>query len=82
MQQFKEEGELMKAIINELMYDTTASTGIYAGGNVAIWKTENGAFFKTSSEGITPMTEDEVKEFLGINDPDAYIKEFGEVESA
>lgn len=72
----------MKAIINELMYDTTTSETLFASGNIAIWKTENGAYFKTSSEGITPMAKDEVKEFLGINDPDSYIKEFGEVESA
>ncbi len=72
----------MKAIINELMYDTTTSTTIFASGNIAIWKTENGAYFKTSSDGVTPMKEDEVKEYLGVNDPDAYIKEFGEVESA
>lgn len=72
----------MKAIINGLMYDTTTSTALYAGGSIAIWKTENDAYFKTSSEGVTPMTEDEVKEYLGINDPDAYIAEFGEVESA
>lgn len=72
----------MKAIINELMYDTTTSTAIFASGNIAIWKTENGAYFKTSSEGVVPMKEDEVKEYLGVNDPDAYIAEFGEVESA
>lgn len=72
----------MKAIINELMYDTATSEALFADGNVAIWKTENGAYFKTSSDGITPMTEDEAKELLGISDPDTYIKEFGEVESA
>ena len=72
----------MKAIINELMYDTTTSSTLFADGNVSIWKTENGAYFKTSADGITPMTEDEVKKFIGINDPDVYIKEFGEVKSA
>lgn len=72
----------MKAIINGLMYDTTTSSALFAEGNISIWKTENGAYFRTSSEGIVPMAEDEVKQFLGVNDPDAYIKEFGEVESA
>lgn len=72
----------MKAIINGLMYDTTKSTVIYADGSIAIWKTENVAYFKTSSGDITPMQEDEVKEYLGLHDPDAYIAEFGEVKSA
>lgn len=45
-------------------------------------KTENGAYFKTFNNGITPLTEDEVKKWLGVIDADAYIKEFGSVESA
>ena len=72
----------MKAIINSKLYDTTTSSVIYAGGTEALFKTENGAYFKTSSTGITPMTEDEVKEWLGVIDADTYIKEFGTVESA
>ena len=72
----------MKAIINNLMYDTTTSSVIYAGGTEALFKTENGAYFKTSHSGITPMTEDEAKAWLGVIDADAYIKEFGSVESA
>ena len=72
----------MKAIINSKLYDTTTSAVIYAGGTEALFKTENGAYFKTSNSGITPMTEDEVKEWLGVIDADTYIKEFGIVESA
>lgn len=47
-----------------------------------MFKTKNGAYFRTSSEGIEPMTEEVAKEYLGIHDADAYIKEFGTVESA
>lgn len=72
----------MKAIINGLLYDTTTSSVLYAMGNVSMWKTANGNYFATSAEGVEPMTEEAMKEFLGINDPDSYIKEFGEVESA
>ena len=72
----------MKAIINSKLYDTTTSAAVYAGGTEALFKTQNGAYFKTSNSGITPMTEDEVKEWLGVIDADAYVKEFGEVEPA
>lgn len=72
----------MKAIINNKLYDTTTSAVIYAGGTEALFKTENGAYFKTSNNGITPMSEDEAKEWLGVIDADTYIKEFGTVESA
>lgn len=72
----------MKAIINNKLYDTTASSVIFAGGTEALFKTQNGAYFKTSNSGITPMTEDESKEWLGVIDADAYIKEFGTVELA
>ena len=72
----------MKAIINNLMYDTTTSSVIFAGGTEALFKTENGAYFKTSHNGIAPMTEEEAKAWLGVIDADAYIKEFGSVESA
>lgn len=72
----------MKAIINSKLYDTTASSVIYAGGTEALFKTENRTYFKTSHNGITPMTEEEAKAWLGVIDADAYIKEFGEVELA
>nr|DAO25478.1 MAG TPA: cyanase [Caudoviricetes sp.] len=62
----------MKAIINEKMYDTTASSVIFADGTEALFKTKNGAYFKTSVDG----------KWLGVVDADAYIKEFGTVESA
>ena len=72
----------MKAIINEKMYDTTTSKVIYIGDIEALYKTQNGAYFRTSSYGIEPMGIEEVKEYLGIKDVDAYIKEFGSVDIA
>ena len=72
----------MKAIINEKMYDTTSSKVIYIGDIEALYKTQNGAYFRTSSYGIEPMGIEEVKEYLGIKDVDAYIKEFGSVDIA
>lgn len=72
----------MKAIINEKLYDTTASSVIFADGTEALFKTKNGAYFKTSVDGITPLLDEEAKKWLGVVDADAYIKEFGTVESA
>ena len=72
----------MKAIINEKLYDTTSSKVIYVGDIEALYKTQNGAYFRTSSYGIEPMGIEEVKEYLGIKDVDAYIKEFGSVDIA
>ena len=64
------------------MYDTTTSKVIYIGDIEALYKTQNGAYFRTSSYGIEPMGIEEVKEYLGIKDVDAYIKEFGSVDIA
>jgi hypothetical protein len=72
----------MKAIINEKLYDTTTSEVVYIGNMEALYKTNNKAYFRTSSEGIQPMGIEEVKEYLGIKDVDAYIKEFGSVDIA
>lgn len=72
----------MKAIINEKLYDTTTSEVIYIGDMEALYKTKNGAYFRTSSGGIQPMQAEKVKEYLGIKDVDAYIKEFGSVDIA
>lgn len=72
----------MKAIINNKMYDTTTSECLYSGTSETLWKTENKSYFRATPEGIIPMTEDEAKEYLGVKDADAYIKEFGSVESA
>ena len=72
----------MKAIINEKLYDTTTSKVIYIGDIEALYKTQNGAYFRTSIYGIKPMGIEEVKEYLGIKDVDAYIKEFGSVDIA
>ena len=72
----------MKAIINNKMYDTTTSSTLYTGATETLWKTENGAYFIITPLGLKPMTKDEVKEYLGVKDADAYIKEFGEVELA
>ena len=72
----------MKAIINEKLYDTTTWKVIYIGDIEALYKTQNGAYFRTSSYGIEPMGIEEVKEYLGIKDVDAYIKEFGSVDIA
>ena len=72
----------MKAIINEKLYDTTTSKVIYIGDIEALYKTQNGAYFKTSSYGIEPMGIEEVKEYLGLKDVDAYVKEFGSVDIA
>lgn len=72
----------MKAIINNKMYDTITSTVLYTGATETLWKTENKSYFRVTPNGIIPMTEDETKEYLGVRDADAYIKEFGAVESA
>ena len=72
----------MKAIINEKLYDTTSSKVIYVGDMDALYKTQNGTYFRTYSEGIQPMEIEEVKKYLGIKDVDAYIKEFGSVDIA
>lgn len=72
----------MKAIIENKLYDTSTATALYADGNEAFFKAPNGAYFKTGSEGIIPIPEDEMKRILGIYDADLYIKEFGEVEEA
>ena len=72
----------MKAIINEKLYDTTTSEVVYIGNMEALYKTQNGAYFRTSIDGIEPMGIEEVKEYLGIKDVDAYIKEFGSVDIA
>ena len=72
----------MKAIINEKLYDTTTSEVIYIGDMEALYKTQNGNYFRTSSEGIQPMGIEKVKEYLGIKDVDAYVKEFGSVDIA
>lgn len=72
----------MKAIINNLLYDTTLSAVIFADGTEALFKTKNGAYFRTTNEGILPLTEGEAKEWLGVIDADTYIKEFGTVELA
>ena len=72
----------MKAIINNLLYDTTTSTMLYSGAGESLWKTENGSYFKAVNDIIVPQTEDEVKKYLGMKDADMYIKEFGEVELA
>lgn len=72
----------MKAIINGLMYDTTNSKVLYSSGEVTLWKTQHGSYFMISHQGITPMSIDEVKEYLGVKDADMYVAEFGEVEEA
>lgn len=72
----------MKAIINEKLYDTVTSEVIYIGDMEALYKTKNGAYFRTSSGGIQPMEVEKVKEYLGIKDVDAYVKEFGSVDIA
>ena len=48
----------------------------------ALYKTQNGTYFRTYSEGIQPMEIEEVKKYLGIKDVNAYIKEFGSVDIA
>lgn len=72
----------MKAIINNKLYDTTTSITLYTGATETLWKTENKSYFRVTPEGIIPMTIDETKEYLGVRDADAYIKEFGAVEFA
>lgn len=72
----------MKAIINGLMYDTTSSTNLYVGTNEALYKTNNNSYFRTTPEGFIPMTVNEVKDYLGAKDADAYINEFGPVQNA
>lgn len=72
----------MRAILNGLLYDTTSSTVLYSNGAECLFKTKNDAYFKTDSEGITPLSVVETKEYLGIKDVDTYISEFGTVANA
>lgn len=72
----------MKAIIDNKLYDTTTSDVLFSDGSSAFFRTKNGAYFRTSPNGIEAMTEDEAKAYIGIHDADTYIKEFGAVAEA
>lgn len=72
----------MKEIINNKKYDTTTALILGSKDNENMYKTKNGTYFKTNYDGITPLTNDEAKEWLGKVDADMYIKEFGDVEEA
>lgn len=75
----------MKAIIDDLLYDTETATLIYTDENKnrRWYLAVNGHYFVAFLNGqITPKTEEQVKEFLGVNDPDKYIELFGEPEEA
>lgn len=69
----------MRAIINGILYDTAISSVLYSNGSQCLFKTYDGLYFKTSELGLNPLSIDETKEYLGINDVDVYIKEFGSI---
>lgn len=75
----------MKKIVDGKMYDTDVSEEIYLDEmtNRRIFQTKKGNYFLLYPNGeVVPKTEDEIKEFLGLNDTEKYIALFGEVEEA
>lgn len=75
----------MKKIIDGKMYDTSTSDVIYINemNGRKLFRTKKGNYFLMYANGeVVPKTEDEIKEFLGVNDTNKYIELFGEVEEA
>ena len=75
----------MKSIINGLLYDTDISELIYMDKykERIYYKTSNNNYFVLYGTGeIVPTIEDNIKDILGKNDIEKYIKLFGEVKEA
>ena len=75
----------MKAIIDGRLYDTEKArkVGTLECVPCEVYKTGNGNLFLLEKFiGITNADQDEIREMIGIQDPDLYISLFGEVEEA
>lgn len=76
----------MKAIINNLLYDTDKSTLLHHNDltGVSIYLTKNKRLFITEygDAQITNTNIDECKKYLGLVNPDKYIELCGQVEEA
>lgn len=72
----------MRAIINNLLYDTDKSELIFNYFDTRAYKTRNGKLFRVLYGEIVSTDIEEIKNWIGKHDPDAYIKLFGEVEEA
>lgn len=68
-----------------MLYDTETSEIIYVNkDNGRTWyKTKKGNYFLMYRTGeIVPKSEEDVKDFLGVNDVAKYIELFGKVVNA
>ncbi|MCL1786660.1 MAG: hypothetical protein FWG38_01630 [Defluviitaleaceae bacterium] len=80
----------MKAIINNLLYDTDKATLLHNGEGYALYMTAKGAFFMafagsadSDANGTIEIPPTyQVQEMLGKHQPDKYIEIFGEVGEA
>lgn len=76
----------MKEIINGKLYDTEKSEKIcdvnFTGHS--IWRTRKGTLFLVNNilMRISNVNQDAIKSFLGKEDPEKYMKLFGEIEEA
>lgn len=73
----------MKKIVDGLLYDVDKATLIYKDDKHrqtrSYYKTNNGNYFCVyGDDKINPMTEDEIKELLGEDNIDVYLKFFDE----
>jgi len=75
----------MRQIIDGYLYDTENSELIHEEKDTKrrIFKTKHGNFFRAFRNGsISPMQEEDVKEYLGTKDIDKYIEIFGNPQEA
>lgn len=75
----------MKRILNNLLYDTDESTEVWKdeSKNKAYYKTSKGNYFVViNDKEINPISEDTVKEILGVYSVEKYVEIFGKPEEA
>lgn len=81
----------MKAILNGKLYDTERSEKLCVFDYHTLYRTKNGTLFTVFTyfdekgnrkESIDNTDSEKIKNIIGINCPDIYIKIFGEVEEA
>lgn len=73
----------MKAVIKGKLYDTENAQ--YVGKITSaheLYKTKKGNFFVKTQYGISNVDQEEIKEFVGKENGDLYIRAYGEVEEA
>lgn len=74
----------MKAIINNLLYDTDKSEILYQDLNTypirILYLSKNLRLFMTVGDEISNADQEELKYFLGTVNVDKYMELFGEVE--